>query len=325
MRYLSCIILSIISVTLISCERPNEPEIDDDGIPPAVPSGLNFYYATDGEILIEWNSNAERDISGYNIYKKINDADFALLSFTRDIYYLDDSLNYEDLYSYKISALDKSGRESETSDVISAKPANKYIPHKPAYAEINARNWEGKKSVYLSWEPGYESDVVGYNIYRSFSETFNADSSSLIGFTSLPFYDDSSAQLLYTNYYYKIRAVDKGGLLSNESSTLSDRINDIPGIIVPLNNAVTEYFQNFKIKTLKVPATYKIVLQENEYFGEIWSTDVYSELIEDTLSIPFTAGGLYSNVKYFWRIITYSSGNGPNSISPLYNFTLKQE
>jgi hypothetical protein len=315
----------IITLLLASCERPNDTDTDDDGIPPAVPTGLSFYFAYDGEILIEWNPNAERDLDGYNIYRKVNDENYELIEFTHDLYYLDDSLSYTDRYTYKISALDNSGRESEPTDSISAIPANKYNPQKPRYPEINARNWQGDKYIYLSWNQGYETDIAGYNIYRGFSESFTADSTTLAGFAETPYYSDYSASELYTDYYYKIKAVDKGGLLSSETSVLADEIYDMPAVIFPANNAYTEYFASFKIKALSVPATYKIILQTNEYFGEIWSTEVSPGITDDTLDITFNAWGVSANTKYYWRIITYSGGSGPNSISPLYSFSLKPE
>lgn len=325
MRLFYYFIMMIITLLLASCERPNDIEADDDGIPPAVPTGLAFYFSYDGEILIEWNSNAERDLDGYNIYRRINDGNYQLIQFTHDLYYLDDSLTYTDRYTYKISAVDNAGRESETSDSISTIPENKYNPQKPRYFEINARNWQGEKYVYLFWEQGYETDIAGYNIYRGMSESFTADSTTRVGFTETPFFSDLSARELYIDYYYKVKAVDKGGLLSSETSALTDEIFDIPAVIYPANNAYVPYFSSFRIKALKEPATYKIILQTNEFFGEIWSKETSSIIIDDTLDIPFDARGLSANTKYYWRIITYSGGSGPNSISPVYSFSLKPD
>ena len=75
-----------------------------------------------------------------------------------------------------------------------------------------------KSRCFLSWEPSNESDIAGYNIYRNLNSTFLADSTNLIGFTDKIEYSDTNNIQFYKMYFYKVRAVDKGGLLSDESS-----------------------------------------------------------------------------------------------------------
>lgn len=318
-------VLFFCSITMqIGCERPTDNNQTNDGIPPAVPVGLRIYYASDGEILVEWLSNIEPDLKGYNVYRKVNNDDYSFFDFTNKSYYLDDSLNYDDEYFYKISAVDIWEEESEQSYEVSAKPINRYNPQKPIYLEINARNWEGKISIYLNWEPNEETDVAGYNVYKGIFSTFIADSTSLIGFTIDFQFNDTSNIQLYTNYYYKIRAVDKGNLLSEESSVLVDQVYALSEPIFPANNSLVNYFNYFRIKTIQIPATYKILVQTNEYFGEFWSKEFSSSVVNDTITINFNPPYLYPYVNYYWRIITYSNNNtSPNSISPLYKFKVK--
>ncbi len=308
----------------IGCERPTDNNQTNDGVPPAVPVGVRIYYASDGEILVEWFSNTEPDLKGYNVYRKINKSVYQFLSFTNKSYYFDDSLNYEDEYFYRISALDIWGEESELSAEVSAKPINRFKPKKPKYISINARNWEGKISIYLNWDPNEESDVSGFNIYRSLNASFIADSNSLIAFTNNIQFTDTNNIQLYTDYYYRLRAVDKGGLLSDESSLLSDKVLAMAEQIYPSNDVIVNYFSNFKIKTIDVPADYKIIVQTNEYYGEFWSTNFYSSAINDTISVRFNPQYLYPYVYYYWRVITYTNSSaGPNSISPLYKFKVR--
>ena len=74
----------ISSMILIGCERPTDANQKDDGIPPAVPTGVQISYAADGEILIEWLSNSEVDLKGYNVYRKVDTTDYKFLTFTRN-------------------------------------------------------------------------------------------------------------------------------------------------------------------------------------------------------------------------------------------------
>jgi hypothetical protein len=322
--YLSKLLFAILFFCFSGCERPTDVNQKDDGVPPAVPIGLYVIFATDGEILIEWLNNSDADLAGYNIYRKVDTLQYVLFGFTKSNYLFDDSLNYDEQYFYKIAAVDIWGNESQTSAEVSAVPINRYPPQKIRFSSINARNWEGNKYFFLSWIPNKESDVHGFNIYRSIDQNFAADSSHLIGFTTNLEYIDSIDIELYKNYHYKLRAVDKGGLISDESSRLTDLVYGIAQPISPMDDYFGSYFNTFTIKTISVPADYQIIVQTNQYFGEFWSKKFSSVITDDTVMINFDPKFLDSFVYYYWRIITYSNDNAePNSISPLYKFMLK--
>lgn len=314
----------IITLFFFGCERPTDLSNNDDGIPPAVPSGLRVYYASDGEIGIEWLHNSEPDMKGYNVFRSTDSLDFHFIRFTTSDYFLDVSLEYDSAYYYRLAALDFSGKESNPSNIVSAIPVNRYNPTKPRYPVINARNWEGIKSVYLRWEQWFDTDIAGFNIYRSEEPSFTPDSSSLVGFSSITNYNDTSASLeTNKSYHYRIKAVDKGGLLSEPGDLISDVIYECPLAIYPPDNSSIEYFSDFKILSLDHPALYKIILQENQYFGEVWSKEFNSVIISDTINILFDYPYLRPNTNYYWRIVTYSK-NEPNSISQLKNFRIVQ-
>ncbi len=318
----SYLIFTILSS--VGCERPTDANQKDDGIPPAVPVGVQIFYASDGEILVEWNPNNEVDLKGYNVYRKTSNTEYNFLAFTTNSYWFDDSLSYDETYLYQISAADVWGEESQKSAEVSAAPINRYNPQKLRYITINARNWEGKISIFLSWEPNYESDISGYNLYRSTNSSFTADSLSLIGFTSDIQFNDTNSIEIYKDYNYKIRAVDKGGLLSDESSLVIDQAYEMAAQIFPSNDSLVNYFSYFIIKALKVPADYRIIVQTNEYYGEYWSDDFSSNVIDDAIQVKFNPSYLYPYTYYYWRVITFSNNNSePNSISPLYKFKVK--
>ena len=320
-KYFSLLLLLITS----SCTRPIEINNSDNNIPPAVPTNVNIFESFDGEIGIEWQNNSELDLKGYNVYRRTDSTKYILIKFTSDNYIIDDSLNYNTTYYYEITAVNTSNLESSPSAEVSATPKNVYKPYPVQNITINARNWEDTISVYLSWVPSGETDISGYNIYKSVSPTFAADSSTIIAFTKNDYYSDTSNLKLYTNYYYKVRAIDKGGLISDETPAVTDEIFEIPAIIFPENNAVVSPFYHFLITTLKVPATYKIIVQTNEFFGEIWSNTISTSKTQDTLSINFNPTYIYSGKYYYWRIVTFSQDNSePNSISRLYKFIIKQ-
>lgn len=320
-KYLSLLLIIITS----ACNRSIEINNSNDNIPPAVPVNVSIFESFDGEIGIEWQNNSDPNLKGYNIYRRTDSTNYILIKFTTDNYIIDDSLNYNTTYFYEIKAVNNSNLESAPSIEVSATPKNVYRPYTVQNITINARNWEDTISIYLSWIPSGETDISGYNIYRSTSSSFSADSSNIIAFTNNDNYSDTLNLKLYTNYFYRIRAVDKGGLISDESNEVTDEIFEIPKIIFPTNNDIVSPFEDFLITAIKVPATYQIIVQTNEFFGEIWSSTVTSSITEDTISIKFNPEYIYSNKYYYWRVITFSQNNSePNSISGLYKFIIKQ-
>jgi fibronectin type 3 domain-containing protein len=324
---LKIIVLSISAVFSIlfysGCDRPTENNKDDDGLPPAVPTGLNLYSASDGEILIEWRNNSEADLKGYNVYKSTDDTRFVNTAFTTDNYFIDDSLAYDSTYLYRISAVDIWARESSLSPEISAKPENKYPPEAPRHASVNARNWVGEESVFLSWQPNAETDIAGYNIYRNTFGSFTADSASLVGYSDKENWNDTVNLSQLTVYYYKIRAVDKGGLLSIESLEVYDQILRMPEIVFPGDDEEMVYNGNFKFTSAGAPAAYKIVVQSNIILGTLWEKEISSNLIDDTLEVQFDYPYVEPNKEYYWRIASYSGSTEPNSVTKLFKFKIR--
>ncbi len=312
-------------ILIAGCERNAPTETGGDGIPPAVPTNVKVYSAFDGEIEIVWHANAEIDLKGYNIYRSTDSTNFTLIDFSDQNYYLDDSLNYDEKYFYRVSAVDIENRESNLSSAVSAVPKNIYKPFPPRFLQINARNWIGEKSIYLTWDPGYETDIAGFDIYRSTVPGFTPDSSNLNGFSGIASYSDTSDLSFLTSYFYKIIAVDRGGLKSDPSSEISDKILPMAGIVSPVGTVRTNIL-TFKFTAVPVAATYEITLQSNPYFGQIWSKFITTNTVNDTISVDFSGNYIDYGVNYYWRVVTYTEDNStPNSISPLFNFILQPE
>jgi len=307
---------------MISCERLTETSVTDDGLPPAVPVGLRIVFSYDGEVGLEWNVNNEPDIRGYNIYQRENKTISTLIAFTTDSYFFDDSLNYDSQYYYKISAVDLVGEESAATSEILAEPENIYSPIAPRFPAVNARNWEENLSVYLSWEKSFESDVEKYFVFRSEEQGYIPDTSSFIGESAQNYFNDTTALKMDIKYFYKIVAIDKGGLISTPSEEVSDEIYHSASLIFPLDSAEVPFFDYFKIKTINKPATYRISVMTNPFFSEYWATEFYSEATDDTISVSFNPDYVNANVRYYLRIAVYSISEQPNSISNLYNFII---
>ncbi len=322
-KYLLVLILPLI--LLQGCERNIPTETAGDGLPPAVPVNVKIYSAYDGEIQIVWHANVEPDLKGYNIYRSTDSTHFSMLGFSDQNYYLDDSLDYAVKYFYRVTALDVENRESNASVVVGALPKNIDKPFAPKFPQINGRNWPGGKSIYLTWDPGYETDIARFDIYRSTMPGFTPDSINFRGFSVSPSYSDTSDLSLLTLYFYKIVAVDKGNLRSSPSNEVSDKILPVVSVVSPLGTLNTNVL-TFKFIAVPVSASYEITLQSNPYFGQIWNRFLTSTVINDTITVNYDGNYVNFGITYYWRVVTYTHDtSSPNSISPLYNFVLQPE
>jgi len=95
--------------------------------------------------------------------------------------------------------------------------------------------------VTATWSPNSESDLTGYNIYRSTTSGsgYIKINSSIIIKTAAPQYVDSINGTVDANYYYVVTAVDTSGnesAYSNEGSTHIDTSAPAPpnGITVQI-------------------------------------------------------------------------------------------
>lgn len=314
----------------ISCNREAITEPPDLNTPPSIPVGLIVFGASDGEVGIEWNSNFESNMKGYNIYRSINNPDnFNYINFTTMNYYIDDSLDYNTTYYYRITAINKAEKESDYTSYVSATPINLYPPLTPYYLIASARNNNESYSITLSWNKSLDTDLKGYEIYRSESQNFTADSSTFYKFLEISkfsssFVDNDNLKIL-TPYYYKLRAVDKGDLKSPFSAEVTDMILDSPVLTYPENES---YFYNsiyFKFITSSHPAKYKFVIQSNEIYGTVYAMDLVLNNIHEEVTIYPENLYLQLNKKYYWRVLTYTNNSDePNSFSRLFSFTISQ-
>lgn len=324
LKYSNAFIIGLM-IFLFGCERAANVNDAENTLPPSVPTGLQVVSAHDGSVLIDWKANIAANTKGYFVYRGVNDSvSLKRFFFTSDSFFYDDSLSYDNTYYYKVSAVDDKDRESALSGYVRAVPENSNPPKPVRELEINARDWIDSMSVFLKWQPNNEGDIAGYQVYRSESSGFTPGKSNLLGTAQGPSFADKHVLKPYVTYYYKIITVDKGGLTSQPAKEISDLILGIPEVIFPANGSLIQDIDNFVIKSLPVPAHYKIVLQSNQYFGEFWSKEFDSNRINDTIQVKLDASYIASNNPYYWRIITFSNAsNEPNSISPLYNFTIR--
>lgn len=184
---------------------------DVSNVAPAAPIGLA---ATGyGEYVnLSWDANNETDVIAYKVYYGISpggpypvDLTPAPISITE---YTHAPLYGGGTYYYVIKAVDTGDLLSENSGQASATATN-VAPSPPSGLIATG----GPEYIEVSWIPGPETDVTGWDIYRK----PDGGSYSLI--------ESSWGSSIYTDnrlygggtYFYKVRAVD-AGLTSGDSN-----------------------------------------------------------------------------------------------------------
>lgn len=189
------------------------------GIPPATPTGFTAT-AQDALVVLAWNANAETDLAGYFLYRSLfPDRGFVRIAQVpaTATSHLDGNLINGVLYHYRLSAFDADGNESEPTQVVAARPLSSRPPAIPQGLQAVP----GDGQVVLSWEPNSETDLLGYDVYRA--TVLNGNYEKITATPLAPgvtTYFDRGLEN-GTTYFYKLRAVNMGGLASPFTEAVS--------------------------------------------------------------------------------------------------------
>ncbi|MFC2069667.1 fibronectin type III domain-containing protein [Chloroflexota bacterium] len=250
-------------------DAPEQVNIDNviittDTIPPANPTGL---VATDGneEITLDWTSNNETDLWGYNVYRSTTSGSgYAKINGSTPVYiseYTDSPLYGVDEYFYVVTAIDLGMNESGYSNENNATTTN-VAPAAPTGLTANQSEFQ----ISLDWNDNVETDLDGYNIYRGLSTgNYTETLETLWGSSN---YTDTGLTNGIT-YYYAITATDNGSLMSSYSNEASDTPIDVPPA-APLGLIATGFDE------------YITLDWDDNSEGDLAGYNVYSSLFSDS-------------------------------------------
>ncbi len=313
-------ILMLVFATACSSNSAN-PIINngDDTTPPETPSNLSFLSVGNGEIHLGWDANNEPDLTGYRLYRTVDEDNL----FNYDVIYdstgttfNDIGLEYSTRYFYRIAAYDDAGNESSLSNAIQGMPQNTQPPLSPANLNVIANNI-GAPFFRLFWDDNSESDLFGYKIYRS---TTFFGSYTLLDSTTTTFFDDFNVSTDVI-YYYTITAYDKGSEESVQTQPVSDIALSPPVLIRPINTELTSATPTFKWLHVMNAERYKVFLLTTSQAGEIWAQSM--EASRDSILYDGTHE-LETGKIYYWKIATITKDSvGLNSVSATQSFRVQ--
>lgn len=184
-----------------------------------LPEPVSFFTATKElarSAKLIWRPHPDLRITGYRIERlDPGDEHFHSIEVIRgrlNAEYIDHDLGDDLIYRYRVSAIDFNGQQTAPSKVVTV--STKPLPQPPKQLQAQSG---GIRSIPLQWEPSGSKDVVYYNVYRSDSRYGSFDYRAKI--VSTRFTDKTQKD--GERYFYYVTAVDKDGLESLASATVT--------------------------------------------------------------------------------------------------------
>jgi hypothetical protein len=143
----------------------------------------------------------------YRVLRAVEKTPLTMLGETDQTNYLDETTTYGTQYTYQVLALSGDSQQSEISEPAIVTPVDRFAPAVPSAVTASA----GVNSIELAWARNTESDLQGYNIWRS---TAGGGFEKVGDLVQTPVYSDTHVES-GKRYRYAVSAVDTAG---NESA-----------------------------------------------------------------------------------------------------------
>jgi fibronectin type 3 domain-containing protein len=187
-----------------------------DSVPPLAPVWRDVRVHED-RIQLSWGSNPERDIAGYNVYRrpggthqwiKLN-ATALSPTITQ---YADTSAMQGKQYEYMLQAVDDARNISKQSTVVAARRYDADRPQAPASIEVTYDSTRHR--ILLRWERPPDNTLRGVVVFRSMGEGGKfVQRSRLLQDAAFTDSDVKKGE----RYHYRLRAYDTSGNVSEFS------------------------------------------------------------------------------------------------------------
>jgi fibronectin type 3 domain-containing protein len=187
--------------------------------PPSAPVGMNSSASGSG-IKVSWTANTEGNVAGYRIYRSDSaSGTFALLNTE-----LVTTNNYTDILApvgqtsyYRVTAVDVHGNESAYNTTSATRTSDTAAPAQPTGLIANGLT----TGISLNWDDNTETDLAGYDVYRSTSSGGTYTKLNTSKLTSSDYVDTGATA--GTTYYYRVYAIDTSNNQSAYASASATR------------------------------------------------------------------------------------------------------
>jgi len=287
-------------------ELTNPIHASPDGISPVKPVGLNVSFSNN-KASLSWDKNQETDIRYYKLYYSTDVNLPKLKDSTSNTSINVLNLENNKTYYFKLKAEDSVGNISDYSSIVSGF-YDSIIPTAPTKLNLLI---ESRKAT-LSWNKSPDADIKLYNVYYS-----GNSSPDVINYSTA----DSSIVILNLlnnkKYFFRIKAEDSTGNLSDYSSEISGLFDDIAPeeptglkILVEKNQIILNWNKNEEVDINYYALYYSTSSEPTELKGA--STDTTTSILN-----------LDNNIKYYFRLkahdLTGNVSSYSETVSGLYD------
>jgi fibronectin type 3 domain-containing protein len=293
-------------ISLLSGCSSSTGDSGEDITPPAVPSGLKITEIGNGAASLSWNPVSDSGLKEYIVYW-IAGEDIDTLRADRDSttnnYITIVDLDYDRIYSFSVSSLDKSGNESALSALESGMPSKTTFPDPPSGLDIVAVNIDSSL-ITVYWDKNEEPDFEYYKLFRALSAVELEDSTSFVTTLTDEIYYDVDVDVGIT-YYYRLTAVDKGDWESAPSEPVYDLVLPAVTLLSPVNRESTGTTPTFQWESVEGAVQYKLFVLTDYIGGEIWNTEVEANKNEWEKTVNINYNGntkLKAGETYYWVV-----------------------
>jgi fibronectin type 3 domain-containing protein len=299
---LNMALAALISLFLGSCNF-HEDEADPS-VPPDTPTDLAASTQSSSSIALSWKSVDEA--ASYNIYRDtVENGAFSFLDSSTKPEYVDTKCEPSTTYYYKVSALNKNGKESAKSASKSAETNAKSALGTPVI-RVTA---DSETAVTVSWN--LVTGAEGYEIYRS--TKLNGAESKLgsAGKTATSYIDNRDVKP-GTTYWYQVCAVDAGGIPGDKSAPESAKTKGrSPENVPPASVQATPESET------SIVIIWEQVDAATEY--EIYRADSkegnYGDPIGKTDKLTYTDNDLLPGRTYYYKIKSLMADGNKSAFS----------
>lgn len=181
-----------------------------DVTPPEKPFIKQISYNSEG-IVVEWISNVDEDLAGYNIYRSDSTVNPSFQQLNVNLLqpstfrYTDRSASKNSSYLYQLMALDSVGNKSLYSDPVYARHYKE--ERVSEQLTLNLKSKRRKLTNRLEWNSITSTDIKGYILFRGSNKRTIKPYSDIITNTTT-FTDKVEKD---SNYFYQVRAYTRIG------------------------------------------------------------------------------------------------------------------
>ncbi|GAA3553227.1 hypothetical protein GCM10022197_05400 [Microlunatus spumicola] len=212
-----------------------------DTTAPATPSSPKaVVVANGGGMTISWTANKEADLAGYLVLKRNGAGDYVTVLGADKPFvpttFTDPSVTEGKVAYFRVRAVDTTGNVSSYVALTANNP--NVAPKAPASLKAVAST---KAGVDLTWATPTDTDVAGYNVYRSVDagKTYPLlATATTAAVTAPPRFSDTSAPQ-GVKAMYKITAQDLVGNVSAASTVVSATSTTVPVALPVVTKTIT--------------------------------------------------------------------------------------